>query len=60
MSSHADSNELIGWLKSLAKAPRKVFVAHGEPTASDALRQRIEHELGWNAIVPDYRDEVEV
>jgi len=32
----------------------------GEPGASDALRQRIEHELGWSAIVPEHRQIVEL
>jgi metallo-beta-lactamase family protein len=29
-----------------------VYVTHGEPAASDALRQRIERELRWDACVP--------
>jgi metallo-beta-lactamase family protein len=29
-----------------------VFITHGEPAAADALRQRIERELGWPATVP--------
>jgi metallo-beta-lactamase family protein len=29
-----------------------VFVDHGEPGPADALRQRIEKELGWVATVP--------
>jgi metallo-beta-lactamase family protein len=57
-SSHADADELIAWLRQLPAAPRQVFVTHGEPAASDALRQRIQAELGWQASVPEYRDEV--
>jgi metallo-beta-lactamase family protein len=30
------------------------FVTHGEPTASDVLRQRIQDELGWPATVPEH------
>ena len=57
-SAHADADELIGWLRQLPAAPRQVFVTHGEPLASDALRQRIEADLGWQVSVPEYRDEV--
>ena len=57
-SAHADSNQLIDWLKTATRAPKHVFVTHGEPDAADALRARIEHELGWSASVPDYRDRV--
>ena len=52
MSAHADASQLIDWLKTLKKVPNHVFVTHGEPDAADALRWRIEHELGWSASVP--------
>lgn len=54
-SSHADANELLAWMRGLPSRPRGVFVTHGEPVASDALRMRIEHELGWSALVPEHR-----
>jgi len=59
-SSHADADELLAWIGTLSKPPRTTFVTHGEPAASDALRYRIEHELGWNACVPEYRDTIEL
>jgi metallo-beta-lactamase family protein len=37
-----------------------VFVTHGEPEAADALRLRIERELGWNATVPDWLQAVDL
>jgi metallo-beta-lactamase family protein len=55
-SSHADADELLAWMKQLGRAPRRTFVTHGEPAASDALRFRIEHEIGWPATVPEHRD----
>jgi len=59
-SAHADGNEIVAWLRSSAKPPRKVFVTHGEPDAADALRLRIERELGWSAYVPDYLERVDL
>lgn len=56
LSAHADVDEIIGWLKGFRKPPRRTFITHGEPTASDALRQRIEEELGWSCTVPEYKD----
>ena len=47
LSAHADADEILDWLRSFRSAARTTFVTHGEPTASDALRQRIEEELGW-------------
>lgn len=56
LSAHADANEIMGWLGHFEEAPRHTFITHGEPAASDALRHRIEEELGWNCTVPGYRD----
>jgi metallo-beta-lactamase family protein len=59
-SGHADADEVIAWLQQLPKSPRHVFITHGEPSASDVLRQRLQSELGWAASVPEYRDEVQL
>lgn len=50
-SAHADADELIAWIRASESVPRAVFITHGEPDAADALRLRIEHELGWHACV---------
>lgn len=52
LSAHADAEQLIGWLRTAEVPPRAVYLNHGEPAPADALRQRIEQELGWKAIVP--------
>jgi len=57
-SAHADADELLAWMRQFRAPPRRVFVTHGEPGASDALRYRIEHELGWPAVVPEHRESV--
>lgn len=59
-SSHADANETLAWMKQLTTPPRQTFITHGEPGASDALRQRIERQLGWSTSVPEYRQTVEL
>ncbi|HXV24287.1 MAG TPA: MBL fold metallo-hydrolase [Alphaproteobacteria bacterium] len=56
LSAHADGEEVMGWLKGFTRAPRMIFVTHGEPAAADALRHRIEEELGWSARVPEHRE----
>ena len=53
-SAHADATQLIGWLGQMKNKPDQVYVVHGEPEASDALRQRIERDLNWRAIVPEH------
>lgn len=50
-SVHADSDELMEWLKK-AKKPRQAFVVHGELQGQEHMQQRLINELGWNAIIP--------
>jgi metallo-beta-lactamase family protein len=52
LSAHADADELLQWLRSNERAPTEVFIVHGEPDASDALRRRVTEELGWRCTVP--------
>ncbi len=56
LSAHADANELIAWLRSFPTPPRQLFITHGSPDAADALRLRVEEELGWSCTVPEHRD----
>ena len=60
LSAHADAGEILTWMRGFERAPRQVYVTHGEPAAADAMRARIEHELGWPARVPDYLQTVEL
>ena len=52
LSAHADSDELLHWLSGFQQPPKRVFIVHGEPEASEALRERVKRELNWSASVP--------
>lgn len=58
MSAHADADEVIGWMRGAPRPPETVYVTHGEPAAADALRLRVERELGWRARVPEHLEEI--
>jgi metallo-beta-lactamase family protein len=58
LSAHADYGEILAWLKRFSHAPRRTFLVHGEPKASEALRQHITQELDWNVAVPTYLQKV--
>jgi metallo-beta-lactamase family protein len=60
LSAHADANEIMRWLRGFRQPPRMTFITHGEPVAADALRHRIEEELGWPVLVPDHGQKVEL
>lgn len=53
-SAHADAPQLMTWLRAVPGRPHRAFVVHGDLEASDALRQRIERELHWQAVVPEH------
>lgn len=57
-SGHADANEILAWMGGATRKPNIVYVTHGEPDASDALRGRISHELGWPARAPEQLERV--
>ncbi|MFC6599229.1 MBL fold metallo-hydrolase RNA specificity domain-containing protein [Kitasatospora paranensis] len=50
-SAHADASEILDWLRA-APPPGATYLVHGEPEGSAALRDRIDRELGWTAVVP--------
>ncbi|MGX5714916.1 MBL fold metallo-hydrolase RNA specificity domain-containing protein [Arthrobacter sp. MAHUQ-56] len=58
LSAHADSDELIQWMKTAPAAPAMTYVTHGEADASDALRARIKRQLGWKARVPEHLETI--
>jgi metallo-beta-lactamase family protein len=56
LSAHADADGIMRWLRNFTHPPRMTFVTHGEPTAADTLRRRIQDELGWRATAPEQMD----
>lgn len=51
-SAHPDAEETVRWLRDAPSPPSTTYLVHGEPQAAAALRDRIDRELGWNAVVP--------
>ncbi len=60
LSGHADATELLDWLRPTAQSPHRVFLTHGEPSASEALRKRIVDELHWPCELPEMLREYHV
>ncbi|MBP7777362.1 MAG: MBL fold metallo-hydrolase [Acidobacteria bacterium] len=60
MSAHADAGEILRWLKTFPTPPGITYLVHGEPSAQDALKIRIENELAWNVQIPRHGDRVPV
>lgn len=51
LSAHADSNDLIRWVRGFTTQPH-VHVVHGEDEAKQGFAERLSSELGLTASVP--------
>jgi metallo-beta-lactamase family protein len=60
LSAHADQSELLEWLSDIQNKPRNVFLIHGEPTAADAFRVKLQDRFGWQAYIPKLNEEIEL
>ncbi|MBC5773569.1 MBL fold metallo-hydrolase [Pontibacter sp. KCTC 32443] len=47
MSAHCDQADLLWWLENFKTSLQQVFLNHGEPQASEALRMEIIDKLGF-------------
>lgn len=60
-SAHADQNQLMDWLGHIQNPkPAKVFIVHGEAQSQEAIKDRIQKELGEEVYVPFRGDAVEI
>ena len=57
-SGHADYGEILRWLAKFPRAPRKVWLVHGEPPSAQSLRQKIMAQLKWDADVAQYLQKI--
>ena len=56
-SSHADRDGLFKWLSAIKKAPRRVFVIHGEPEVTRSFGEFLRQNTGCEISVPEYKEE---
>jgi len=57
---HADRNEILTWLNKFNQLPKHIFLNHGEPHQSDALRLKIECELKVPVTIPHLMEAFEI
>lgn len=58
LSAHADSGEIIKWISQMKRTPKNIFITHGEPAASEALRIKISRELKQESRIPEYLEKL--
>jgi metallo-beta-lactamase family protein len=59
-SDHADTPELLEWLRTFASQPALTFLVHGDADAATQLRGRMSTELGWKTEVAEWMQKVQV
>ena len=57
-SDHADTPELLEWLRTFPTKPGVTYLVHGEPAASSQLRDTMTKELGWNVQIAEWMEKV--
>ena len=55
-SAHADQADLMAWASHFAESRPRVFVVHGEATASRTLAEKLQEDLGLQAHVPKWKE----
>ncbi|MBN1212976.1 MAG: MBL fold metallo-hydrolase, partial [candidate division Zixibacteria bacterium] len=51
-SGHADYHAILAWLMAFNRPPKKTFIVHGEPEASNSLAEKIRSRFGWEVAIP--------
>ena len=59
-SDHADTPELLQWLRTFPQKPSSTYLVHGDPAASAQLRDTMSKELGWNVQVARWMEKVKI
>ena len=57
-SDHADTPEMLKWLRTFPQSPRVTWLVHGEPDAAQALQASISSTLHWKAQIAQYLEKV--
>jgi metallo-beta-lactamase family protein len=60
LSAHADQGELLDWLSDINNTPTNVFLVHGEPTATDVFRVKLQDVYQWKSYAPKLYEEIEL
>ena len=45
LSAHADQSELMEWIRKYKNPPKQIMLVHGESSAQEALRVKIQTDL---------------
>jgi metallo-beta-lactamase family protein len=53
LSAHADRDEMLAWMKPIAKGLKKVFLVHGEAEQQAAFAEAVHSTYGLDVVAPE-------
>ena len=60
LSAHADQAGILNWLGEIKNVPENTFLVHGEPTALQTLRVKIQDTFRWRVTIPKHHQVIEL
>ena len=57
-SDHADTEELLHWLRTFSSPPESAYLVHGEPAAAGLLREAIRSEFVFQVSIAQWLEKV--
>ena len=60
LSAHADQAGIIDWLSEIKNVPENTFLIHGEPSAQNELKLKLQDTYKWKVTIPELYSIVEV
>jgi metallo-beta-lactamase family protein len=60
LSAHGDQRDLLRWLSGFRRAPRRVFLIHGEDDGLNGLSDQVRENLKWPVHIPNHLERVEL
>ncbi len=60
LSAHGDRQDLLRWLSGFRRAPRRVFLIHGEDDGLNGLSDQVRETLKWPVHIPNHLERVEL
>lgn len=52
LSAHADQQELLNWSSEITNPPTETFLIHGDLSAQEVLRRKLQDLRDWNVTIP--------
>ena len=56
LSAHANQSDQIDWMSNIKNIPEQVYLFHGEPTAQDAFKIKLQDTYHWKVSIPKLND----